>query len=504
MASLDEGIPLRIILLWILAAIAVYMLAGPVSSTAPGTILMLALGGVVVIVSFMSTEAAIYILICSMLLSPEFGATEGGIAEERSITVRADDLLILLIGFSWFARTAIQKELGLFPHTPLNRPILLYIFACAFPTALGMMVGRIQGLSGIFYLLKYIEYFIIYFIVVNYMYSSKQAKSFVMVVLATCVLVCLYGILQIPGGGRVSAPFEGQAGEPNTFGGYLVLMWSVVLGLYLTTSNPRLKRWLLVISGLIVLPLMFTLSRASWAAAGGMYLVLIVLSERRALLIGMGVLLIALSPLIIPKQVALRAVGTFQAERGYAGTEKFGGVALDPSASARVTTNTRALEKWESSPIWGYGITGAGVFLDSQYFRTLVELGVIGLGAFLWLMWTTFRIGLHNYRNARSEFTRGISLGYLAGLGGLLVHALGSTTFIIIRIMEPFWLLTAVVLLLPTLEDVDQEVEQDIGQDSQRVSPMLGRTPGARALVERRVVRARDLIRSRLQGEKWK
>lgn len=503
MASLDGGMPIRIILLWILAAIVVYALAGPVASTAPGTTFLLALGIVVVIVSFMSTEAAIYILICSMLLSPEMGATEGGIAEERSVTLRADDLLILLIGFSWFARTAIQKELGLFPHTPLNRPIIVYILACAFPTAFGMMVGRIQGFSGMFYLLKYIEYFIIFYMVVNYMYTVKQAKSFVMVALFTCVLVSLYGILQIPGGGRVSAPFEGQAGEPNTFGGYLVLMWAVVLGLYLTSKDTRLKRWMLVLSVLIALPLMFTLSRASWVAAAAMYMTLIVLSERRAMLIGVAILLIAISPLILPKQVSLRALGTFEAERGYEGTQRLAGIALDPSASDRVASNARALEKWKGSPIWGYGITGSGIFLDSQYIRTLVELGLVGLLAFLWLVWTVFRVGLRNFRNARSDFARGITLGYLAGFIGLLVHGIGSTTFIIIRIMEPFWLLTAIVLLLPTLEDVETEVKQELEQTGVRAGPMLGRMPSARMIEERRVVRARDLIRSHLEEEKW-
>lgn len=500
MAAFESGIPVRALLMWVIAAFAVYFVAGPVASTEPDTTLLVTLAFIVVVVAFMSTEAAIYILICSMLLSPEFGATRGGIAEERSVTVRADDILILLIGFSWFARSAIQKELGLFPHTPLNRPIIFYIIACAFPTAIGIMVGRIEPLSGVFYLLKYIEYFIIYFMVVNYMYTAKQARSFVTVALITCAIICVYGIVQIPGGMRVSAPFEGRTGEPNTLGGYLVFMWAIVSGLYLTTRSPALKRAMLVMSGLIVLPLIFTLSRTSWVAAVGMYLALIVFSERRALLIGIAVLILAVSPLIVPSQVIDRAFGTFQAERGYAATEQIGGIALDPSASARVATNRKALEAWSENPIWGYGITGSGIFLDNQYFRTLVELGVIGLFGFFWLVWTAFKVGRHNLRTARSELSKGLSLGYLAGLIGLLVHSIGATTFIIIRIMEPFWLMTAIVLLLPTLEEVEHEVEETVEEDQRRMRATLGRHV-ERALTERRRVRARDLIRSHLDIE---
>ncbi len=33
-----------------------------------------------------------------------------------------------------------------------------------------------------------------------------------------------------------------------------------------------------------------------------------------------------------------------------------------------------------------------------------------------------------------------------AGLGGLLAHAIGTNTFMLIRVMEPFWLLTGLVV----------------------------------------------------------
>jgi len=32
------------------------------------------------------------------------------------------------------------------------------------------------------------------------------------------------------------------------------------------------------------------------------------------------------------------------------------------------------------------------------------------------------------------------------------VHAFGSNTFIIVRIMEPFWLVTGIVMMIPALE----------------------------------------------------
>jgi len=43
-------------------------------------------------------------------------------------------------------------------------------------------------------------------------------------------------------------------------------------------------------------------------------------------------------------------------------------------------------------------------------------------------------------------------MGFLAGFIGLLVHAVGANTFIIVRIMEPFWFILAIVIMLPELE----------------------------------------------------
>lgn len=124
-AALEFILPL-VLLLFVLVAFAMVI---PVLT--PTRTLALAGGVIIFVLSFVSTQLALYILIFSMLLSPEFivGSTEGATLG-RGITLRVDDLIVAIIGFSWLARMAINKDLGLFLRTPLNRPIAYYILVC--------------------------------------------------------------------------------------------------------------------------------------------------------------------------------------------------------------------------------------------------------------------------------------------------------------------------------------------------------------------------------------
>ena len=102
-------------------------------------------------------------------------------------------------------------------------------------------------------------------------------------------------------------------------------------------------------------------------------------------------------------------------------------------------------------PVLGYGITGYS-FIDAQYPRILIETGILGLIAFLALIFSIYKHALSTYRNTSDPFFSGVSLGYLAGFVAMLVHSIGTNIFVIVRIMEPFWFLTAIIIMIPTIE----------------------------------------------------
>jgi hypothetical protein len=402
---------------------------------------------------FVRTEAGLYLVLFSMLLSPEFSVGGGVLAERRQIVLRLEDLLLVVIAFSWLAKTALNKEMGLVVKTPLNRFILFYVVSCVVATLLGYLTGTVKTAAGFFYVLKYVEYFIVYYMTVNNVRDRTHARRLVLTAFVTAAVVSVVAMAQVPSGGRVSAPFEGEVGEPNTLGGYLIFMGALAAGIALESGRFKIRLWSTGLLGLMGVPLLFTLSRASYLAVVPTIVVLAVLSSRRRLILmclGLAVLTAPfVLPAVLPKPVVKRVLYTFEPERGQA-TVRVGKVAFDPSTSERLIAFEQAFQGWLHRPILGFGVTGFR-FMDAQYARTLVETGIIGFAAFVALLWAVLKSGLASLAALSDVEERGLALGFVAGTVGLCVHAIGSNTFIIVRIMEPFWFFAGVMMLLPSL-----------------------------------------------------
>ncbi len=444
------------IILPFLAVILVTLVGGIYLPQISIGIAFAAVGAIILaLICFMSPALGLYILICAMLLGPQLGT--GGAAGEgvrgRGVTLRLDDFLLLIIGFSWFLSTAINKERGLFLKTPLNRYIAYYFLACLVSTLIGYMMGRVKGVAGIFFVLKYFEYYIVYFMAVNYLKEKKQMERLVLTMLVVCMVVCAIAIYQIPSGVRVSAPFEGPDGEPNTLGGYLVLMLSLVLGFLF--SNYGTKKQKIFFGALIffILPtLAATLSRSSWLALGPMLLALIWFSKRKLFVIIPLLFLVIVSAFLLPSTVKERALFTIN-QKMEEGQLQVGGVRIDTSTSARLTSWKNVLTRdFLQQPLIGYGVTGYS-FVDAQYPRVLAESGILGMFFFLALLAAIYRNALQTRLWYKGDpFYLGVSTGFLAGFFAMLTHAIGANTFIIVRIMEPFWFLTAIMIMIPRID----------------------------------------------------
>lgn len=412
---------------------------------------ILAIGTAVAVIAFFRTRLAIYLLIFSMLLSPEFGAggmATGGATLGRGVTFRFDDLLLVLVGITWLIKSAIYKELGIFRRTPLNGAMSFYIFACGLATLIGISAGRVQAATGALFVIKYIQYFVLFFMVINNIHEEKDIRRYWLAVLMTAVIVATIGIAQIPSGERVTAPFEGDEPEPNTFGGYLAFLVLICTALAFTMKK-RQERWAYAaLSTYLFIPFLFTLSRASYLGLIPGLIVVLFLTRNHLVsyLLLAGALFVVLFPALLPEVIRDRVAFTWsqEARRGQAVVL---GQRLDTSTSARLESFDSAIQAFWEKPLVGYGVTGWR-FIDSQYFRTLTETGLVGMLSLFYLVLRLFQLARDRIRYfSGNSFFRGLSIGFLAGLICLLFHAIGSNTFIIVRIMEPFWLTTALLFM---------------------------------------------------------
>ncbi len=222
------------------------------------------------------------------------------------------------------------------------------------------------------------------------------------------------------------------------------------MGLSLKKVPKNLR---LALAGLIILislPFIYTLSRASYIAIIFSYITFILLSKKKLLLTAATVLTLVLVLVLKPEAFLSRVKYTFQEKESR--LARIGDIYLDPSSSARIFSWKASFESWKKRPILGRGISGFGL-IDGQYISSLPELGIIGLLAFLWLLLSIFRHSYRIYKQMDDELYKGLSLGFIAGFIGLAIHALTANTFIILRIMEPFWFITAIIMMLPTLKE---------------------------------------------------
>ncbi|MFC2091726.1 O-antigen ligase family protein [Elusimicrobiota bacterium] len=422
-----------------LLSVAAIILGRQAALNPVGLPLYLAVGLFVIIVSLINIKFALCLLVMSMLLSPEISLAQ---VPSRAVVVRFDDLILILIFFVWLAKTAINRELPLIKATPLNKYIFCYLGACYIFTLKGVITGDVNFMKSFFYLLKYTEYFILFWMVYNVIQTKKDIKLLMTYATVTAIIVIIYGYMQT---GRVVPPFDT---ENNSMGGYLTIVVSVAMGALIYHPSKKIK-WMSLLIFLLCIPIFIrTISRASYMAFIASYISLILISKKaRVLLLIFGITSVLLAPVVIPRTVFETLVNRVN----YTFSGEYGELGLDPSGAARIISWKDKLKNhWPKHPLIGWGITGIG-FIDSMYVRTFVEIGFIGFAAFIFMLYGIFRESRKIFVAIDDPVGKTLSIGLLAAFTGLLVHALTSNTFIIVRIMEPFWFLMAIVMALPKI-----------------------------------------------------
>ena len=297
----------------------------------------------------------------------------------------------------------------------------------------------------------------------NNVTSKAQVQRFLTFFLFTGLCVFLFALIQGQTGqySRLGAPFEGDRPEPGSLGGYLLVQIGALLGLLLHSDWPRHRVVLLGLLVLAIVTLILSTSRGALLAFGPLYLMTFLISPKRRVPLMMALLAsFLLGYLFIPPRIFLFIKQAFSTEGG-GEIYTLGGreVELGPSGVARVDAWRHVTSMWMKRPVFGYGVCGVGI-VDSQFVRVLGEVGIVGLVIFIWLLFLIFKVGFTAYRS-QDPLTRGLGAGLLIAHTGLVFQGISANSYIIVRIMEPFWFLVAVTLGMTRLVEEASERKGD-------------------------------------------
>lgn len=329
--------------------------------------------------------------------------------------------------------------------TELNIPIAVYILIGFLSTITSVSLPL--SLQGFFF--KLLEWVMIYFIVIETIDTRQKLNAVLMVTLGSAFFMGIDGIFQALTGADFIRRYSSIAGyiirasfdSPNGFGAWLIVMLLLTFSLaYFSKSGKRPMLWLLVC--LLIFCLVLTYSRGVWIACILAMIFLGFLRSKKVLVIMMAVLLIL--PFVTSDYGKQRVDSIMRISR--TNTDRF-------------TLWQEALNITKDHPLLGAGLNTyasvapryrltekTGVYPHNSYLQMAAESGVMGLGAFLWILVVLFKTSLMNVKRINDKFYTAALFGLLAGLFGLLAHSFVDTDIYSLQLGNLIWLLMGLII----------------------------------------------------------
>ena len=370
--------------------------------------------------------------------------------------IRIKDYGLWIMGYGvWGKGYGIWREV--FPRTPLNKPI-----ATLFVISLVSIVSSVNlnlSLEGIF--LKLGEYLLLFYIALDFFseknHADKRIKILFNIIIISVLIIFTDAVFQwITGkdflrGHMMKRRLQASFGTPNGFAAWLIvvipLLWAMALSnLKRTKISNAFKPFLFILSlfGLVLLGMTF--SRGAWLG----FLVAVSLT-------GFFTFFIKRQPVRVFSFTAIICLITFFAL----------GIFVFKPIEKRLLTVTKGFEEagfkkyvWrealniiEDFPILGTGpntyayvapnyklIEETGHYPHNSYLQMAAETGLLGLGAFLWVLWRFFSLALKKVKKTGDL----LLLGIASGLVAFLTQSFFDTNLYALQLIVLFWIMLGV------------------------------------------------------------
>ena len=369
----------------------------------------------------------------------------------------AFNILVIIGLMFWFLKMTSQEEFKI-TRAPLNLPVLAFMVICP--------LSLFWSNSPMVSLLEFTLFLagpILYFIVANNVKNEFQINRLLAILLFISTILGIYGIFQYNG---IDFSFWkanvgrnqvfGLFGNVNYFAEYMIVPLPLAISLFFACRNRVHKVLLLV--GILAMSgsLILTFTRGSYLAIGisSLFMFFLYLASRGKNLIKehkkifIFVLVVALlvtglfifpNPLnksgtVISKIKGRISISQFTSGSSLKRREAIWGFTTlmirdHPLLGSGLGTfkynslsyQAKFFGQGENRLLYPYGIARES---HNEYLQLWAELGIIGLGIFLWFIITYFNYGLKTLRRIKDDHKRGIIIGLMGSIVAFLVDAI--------------------------------------------------------------------------------
>ena len=374
----------------------------------------------------------------------------GTLRTGRNVDLRYEDFILVFIIALWFLRLSLQSRKILY-LSPLAKPVLIYLYFALLSTLFGVVVGWLVPAMAFFFCLKEIQFFVLFLVVANFIEKYSQLKAVIATLFVCGIANGIYSIYQfVTGNFPTGVGYgAGSLGEPATFptAGYFAMVFLMSISVLFVSASRNL-RLLSAVSALFCgIGLISTASRANITGVAFSVSVLLILVTRESfrtanaryvyvVIFLLVILLIGnyMLDYFMQKRPSLRRITDIQHYR-----RSFFDV--------RVKLDyIPALQLFKRNPILGIGKTAFTIVLGAgevhnYYLRVLLEMGIVGLFSFLYIVLSIMRMSVRLISKSQIAFARPIGFACILAILSLMIAAIGQDAFLSVKVNETFWTL---------------------------------------------------------------
>ena len=359
--------------------------------------------------------------------------------------------------------------------TPLNRALLVFLAANIIATVLSVHFGlSAKALFG-----KLLKFLAIFFIVLETVNTGKRLRLLLMGMLVTAAVIgadamvqCVTGVDLIRGieSARLTASFF----NPNDFAGWLTIVIPLFSGVLLLQKSEiftwKISSVFVAVLMLLWACLLLTYSRGAWLGLMAGFVLwagygfnCMSLRMKTATFFTVVILFTAFFVFSQGIWAAIDNTGRFQARFGETLDARIRSIPDGASLStiARVKLWKEAFCIWKTSPLTGTGLNTyarvspkdkqfaeSGWYPHNCYLQMAAETGLIGLLAFLWVVFEFFRAGIMHIR----KYQDFLVVGLLCGIFAFLVHCLVDSNLYQLQLAVLFWFMLGLTMAVMRIE----------------------------------------------------